>query len=36
MDANLDCMSEAENGTDDIWWIVEGKDYLRLWWEVDS
>lgn len=22
------------NGTDDIWWILEGKDYPRLWWEA--
>jgi len=22
------------NGTEDIWWILEGKDYPRLWWEL--
>ena len=25
--------SETANGADDIWWILEGKDYPRLWWE---
>jgi len=27
------CAGETANGTEDIWWIVEGKDYPRLWWE---
>ncbi|MFZ2146695.1 MAG: hypothetical protein WAV28_05685 [Sedimentisphaerales bacterium] len=22
------------NGTYDIWWILEGQDYPRLWWEM--
>jgi hypothetical protein len=26
--------SESMNGTDDIWWILEGQDYPRLWWEL--
>jgi len=21
------------NSTEDIWWILEGQDYPRLWWE---
>ena len=24
----------AENGTEDIWWILEGQDYPRLWWAL--
>ena len=28
-----DFVGETDNGTDDIWWIVEGQDYPRLWWE---
>jgi hypothetical protein len=27
-------MDEILNGTEDIWWIDEGKDYPRLWWEL--
>ncbi len=27
---------DAENGTEDIWWILEGQDYPRLWWETFS
>jgi len=27
-------MDEIENGTEDIWWILEGHDYPRLWWEL--
>jgi hypothetical protein len=23
-----------KNGKDDIWWILEGQDYPRLWWEL--
>jgi hypothetical protein len=25
---------ETANGTADLWWILEGKDYPRLWWEA--
>jgi hypothetical protein len=25
---------ETADGTDDIWWILEGQDYPRLWWEL--
>jgi len=31
--AGWDFVDETANGTDDIWWIDEGKDYPRLWWE---
>jgi hypothetical protein len=26
-------VDETENGTEDIWWIDEGNDYPRLWWQ---
>jgi hypothetical protein len=29
-----DFVGETVNGTEDIWWILEGKDYPRLWWET--
>jgi len=29
-----DFMDETENGNEDIWWIDEGQDYPRLWWEL--
>ena len=28
-----DFVDEAENGTENIWWILEGQDYPRFWWE---
>jgi The GLUG motif len=34
LEAGWDFVGEAENGTEDIWWIDEGRDYPRLWWEV--
>jgi hypothetical protein len=34
--AGWDFVGESENGTDDIWWITEGQDYPRLWWEQDE
>jgi hypothetical protein len=34
LNACWDFVSEAANGTEDIWWINEGKDYPRLWWEL--
>jgi hypothetical protein len=34
LDAGWDFVGETKNGTDDIWWIDEGKDYPRLWWEA--
>ncbi len=35
-DAAWDFVGETENGTEDIWWIDEGKDYPRLWWEPNE
>jgi len=32
--AGWDFVGEAENGTEDLWWIDEGQDYPRLWWEL--
>ena len=29
-----DFIDETNNGTEDIWWILEGQDYPRLWWEL--
>ena len=29
-----DFVDETANGTEDLWWILEGKDYPRLWWEA--
>lgn len=34
--AGWDFMDETDNGIDDIWWILEGQDYPRLWWEATS
>jgi len=34
LEAGWDFMGETDNGTEDIWWIDEGNDYPRLWWEV--
>ncbi len=34
LDVGWDFVGETKNGTDDIWWILEGKDYPRLWWEL--
>ncbi len=36
LDAGWDFVGETANGTDDIWWIDEGQDYPRLWWELDA
>jgi len=33
IEAVWDFVDETENGTDNIWWINEGQDYPRLWWE---
>jgi len=32
--AGWDFVGETENGTEGIWWILEGQDYPRLWWET--
>ncbi len=34
--AGWDFVGETDNGTDDIWWIDEGRDYPRLWWELEE
>jgi len=34
LNAGWDFVDETENGTEDIWWILEGQDYPRLWWEL--
>jgi hypothetical protein len=34
LNAGWDFVDETANGTEDIWWIDEGKDYPRLWWEA--
>ena len=34
LEASWDFMDETTNGTEDVWWILEGQDYPRLWWEL--
>ncbi len=34
LEAAWDFIGETENGTEEVWWIDEGHDYPRLWWEV--
>ncbi|MHC4206026.1 MAG: GLUG motif-containing protein, partial [Planctomycetota bacterium] len=34
LEAGWDFVDEITNGTEDIWWILEGQDYPRLWWEA--
>ena len=34
LEAGWDFVNETANGTEDIWWIDEGQDYPRLWWEM--
>ena len=36
VEAGWDFANEMENGIDDIWWIDEGQDYPRLWWETEK
>ncbi len=35
LEAGWDFVDETTNGTEDIWWILEGQDYPRLWWETE-
>ncbi len=32
--AGWDFVGEIANGAENIWWILEGQDYPRLWWEA--
>lgn len=34
LDAGWDFVDETANGTEDIWQILEGREYPRLWWEL--
>jgi hypothetical protein len=34
LNVDWDFVDQTENGTDDIWWILEGQGYPRLWWEL--
>lgn len=34
--AGWDFIGEKANGTKEIWWILEGKDYPRLGWELEQ
>jgi hypothetical protein len=36
LEAGWDFVGEVENGTDEMWWILEGQDYPRLWWEANE
>ncbi|MHC4463585.1 MAG: GLUG motif-containing protein [Planctomycetota bacterium] len=36
LEAGWDFVDETVNGTDDIWWILEGQDYPRLIWELSE
>jgi len=33
LEAGWDFAGEIANGAEDTWWILEGRDYPRLWWE---
>jgi rhodanese-related sulfurtransferase len=35
-DAGWDFVGETINGPNDIWWILEGRDYPRLWWQLPT
>ena len=34
LNAGWDFIGETVNGPNDIWWILDGKDYPRLWWQL--
>jgi len=34
LEAGWDFVDETDNCTEDIWWVLEGQDYPRLWWEA--
>jgi hypothetical protein len=33
LEAGWDLAGESDNGVNDLWWILDGQDYPRLWWE---
>jgi hypothetical protein len=33
LDAGWDFVGETKNGAEDVWWVLEGRDYPRLRWE---
>jgi len=35
LEAGWDFVDETANGTEGIWWILEGQDYPRLWWQPE-
>jgi hypothetical protein len=36
INAGWDFVDETANGSDDIWWILEGQGYPKLWWETNG
>ncbi len=36
LNAGWDFVGETANGTEDFWWILEGKDYPRLSWQLPA
>jgi hypothetical protein len=36
LDAGWDFFYETTNGTDDLWWLLEGHDYPRLFWQLPA
>jgi hypothetical protein len=34
LDAGWDFIDETDNGAKNIWWIIEGQDYPKLWWQL--
>jgi hypothetical protein len=34
--AGWDFVGETVNGPNDIWWILDGRDYPRLWWQLPT
>jgi hypothetical protein len=36
LDAYWNLVVEKVDGKEDIWWILEGQGYPRLWWETES
>jgi len=34
LSAGWDLVDETENGREDIWYVFEGQDYPRLWWQL--